>query len=136
MSLLKPSFPVDLPLNVGFFTFHYVSIKTISEKMGFMSVLALHSTMSLLKPGGSRHSDESEENFTFHYVSIKTGENYAELEHTYFFTFHYVSIKTISQIKKCNCDCSLHSTMSLLKRRQGTLCFFITSTLYIPLCLY
>ncbi len=101
-----------------------------------MSVLALHSTMSLLKPGGSRHSDESEENFTFHYVSIKTGENYAELEHTYFFTFHYVSIKTISQIKKCNCDCSLHSTMSLLKRRQGTLCFFITSTLYIPLCLY
>ena len=81
-----------------------------------MSVLALHSTMSLLKPGGSRHSDESEENFTFHYVSIKTGENYAELEHTYFFTFHYVSIKTPARhfMFFHNID-SLHSTMSLLK---------------------
>ena len=82
--------------------------------MGFMSVLALHSTMSLLKPGGSRHSDESEENFTFHYVSIKTGENYAELEHTYFFTFHYVSIKTYLRLYV----------------------WTVKSKLYIPLCLY
>mgnify|MGYP006908473077 CR=1 FL=1 len=83
-----------------------------------MSVLALHSTMSLLKPGGSRHSDESEENFTFHYVSIKTGENYAELEHTYFFTFHYVSIKTQTGKQIAIVIIPLHSTMSLLKQLQ------------------
>ena len=62
--------------------------------MGFMSVLALHSTMSLLKPGGSRHSDESEENFTFHYVSIKTDMS--------------LFIKYVVT--------PLHSTMSLLKQ--------------------
>ena len=59
-----------------------------------MSVLALHSTMSLLKPGGSRHSDESEENFTFHYVSIKTDMS--------------LFIKYVVT--------PLHSTMSLLKQ--------------------
>ena len=81
-----------------------------------MSVLALHSTMSLLKPGGSRHSDESEENFTFHYVSIKTLSREEIIAQSQNFTFHYVSIKTDMSLFIKYVVTPLHSTMSLLKQ--------------------
>ena len=97
---------------------------------------SLHSTMSLLKPSVSYDEHTHGNIFTFHYVSIKTSVSYDEHTHGNIFTFHYVSIKTQIMQARWAIRATLHSTMSLLKRRQGTLCFFITSTLYIPLCLY
>ena len=49
MSLLKPTIWPKANNITSCFTFHYVSIKTQHRKYGYDVILALHSTMSLLK---------------------------------------------------------------------------------------
>ena len=75
------------------FTFHYVSIKSLSAQVQPTAESNLHSTMYLLNP-------DVEDNhvhgniFTFHYVSIKSDKEEAHHTDINEFTFHYVSIKS------------------------------------------
>ena len=84
-------------LNLGVFTFHYVSIKS--------------NVATAKNPTSTR--------FTFHYVSIKSALFTFEFRATGIFTFHYVSIKSeISTVIKMQRS-YLHSTMYLLNLRQS-----------------
>ena len=92
MFLLKLSH-IPCMTDESFFTFHNVSIKTVSRKDG----------------------RESSEHFTFHNVSIKTSIDSTRKEVSALFTFHNVSIKTRMPGQKQILQSSLHSTMFLLK---------------------
>ena len=105
---------VPLPIVDGvYFTFHYVSIKTMIERGIKQKELALHSTMSLLKPNSSYTASGS------------------------FTTLHSTMslLKRQLAMRSIHTGISLHSTMSLLKRGIcNEKCNYIV--LYIPLCLY
>ena len=67
-----------------YFTFHYVSIKTVHLCSHASNGRILHSTMYLLK----RRRIENIQvtiTFTFHYVSIKTDKSDVDLEVTAFY---------------------------------------------------
>ena len=81
--------------------------------------------------------------FTFHYVSIKTCFRSATMKVLQTFTFHYVSIKTARDISIFLQRITLHSTMSLLKRRSRFLripdpisTLHSTMSLLKPICIY
>ena len=70
-------FLVGMPIAIFLFTFHYVSIKSITDYSNCKKFLE----------------------FTFHYVSIKSdgADHYRHYRPQ--FTFHYVSIKSLEQQK-------------------------------------
>ena len=80
-------------LGINVFTFHYVSIKTLTDMQREMRKVL----------------------FTFHYVSIKTSLHTSSAITFPLFTFHYVSIKTVSPEYTALPIVYLHSTMYLLK---------------------
>ena len=116
MFLLNRYFTKGLSILTFLFTFHYVSIKSLTSAIKGDALGNLHSTMFLLNPQpyASRGGSSA---FTFHYVSIKSKSPkpsslslYVYLHSTMFllnrnsrkapipvakeFTFHYVSIKS------------------------------------------
>ena len=116
------------------FTFHNVSISTITELHQEISVPTLHSTMYLfllswrieqLQSYLSLHSTmylflpmkerdiKAIINFTFHNVSISTVLSYYDVVDKDSFTFHNVSISTKFLLNKYRQDKPLHSTMYL-----------------------
>ena len=56
----------------GIFTFHYVSIKSLSVYIVYMHIANLHSTMYLLNLNNANYDAFWANPFTFHYVSIKS----------------------------------------------------------------
>ena len=102
---IKPAF---------YFTFHNVSINTVTRLPGYHAVKStLHSTMFLLIQMWSYHNRLQVHIFTFHNVSINT---------------------RIKHLIRCK-DRSLHSTMFLLiPVRSYPL--YSECTLYIPQCFY
>ena len=85
--------PSSLGRQLNVFTFHYVSISTLTI---FLS--------SSLYPI-----------FTFHYVSISTKSPITSEISPYEFTFHYVSISTCPQWLRLQPGSYLHSTMYLFQ---------------------
>ena len=75
------------------FTFHYVSISTISSDSATVAEIHLHSTMYLFQHNNSV-TIQLLSAFTFHYVSISTTMRAAKQSIPFQFTFHYVSIST------------------------------------------
>ena len=113
MYLLNLATITSKVLNPIEFTFHYVSIKS----MGKATAQGIKSA------------------FTFHYVSIKSDNaqhNYQGLQK---FTFHYVSIKSNGLASTAGDVTDLHSTMYLLNPTAGD-AGFLTTHIYIPLCIY
>ena len=76
------------------FTFHYVSIKSISQVLHWLYFLHLHSTMYLLNQNTFPFRFFVSLLFTFHYVSIKSVHRMYDYKQEFSFTFHYVSIKS------------------------------------------
>ena len=66
-------------ITVDKFTFHYVSIKSLTNNAKFKEKFG----------------------FTFHYVSIKSEWKIISIKSLQRFTFHYVSIKSNSSLKHC-----------------------------------
>ena len=105
--------PSSLGRQLNVFTFHYVSISTLTI---FLS--------SSLYPI-----------FTFHYVSISTKSPITSEISPYEFTFHYVSISTCPQWLRLQPGSYLHSTMYLFQLFSWIIRIrFII--IYIPLCIY
>ena len=71
MYLLKPNQPQSTVSTKIEFTFHHVSIKTVSAGRNYINDHNSHSTMYLLKPNPPITIVSLPE-FTFHHVSIKT----------------------------------------------------------------
>ena len=118
------------------FTFHYVSIKTVTHYDDCFPIRYLHSTMYLLKPAVAVAIAVAPCTFTFHYVSIKTITSIATLHMCNIFTFHYVSIKTRKMLRWRSLWFHLHSTMYLLKPTVGGTAYCKGIYIYIPLCIY
>ena len=97
------------------FTFHYVSIKTVSEYKEAQNEMHLHSTMYLLKRIRHLYSLISVAAFTFHYVSIITLIFVIKnLKHSYLHSTMYL-LKPNGQVDVAHEYINLHSTMYLLK---------------------
>ena len=139
------------------FTFHHVSIKTVTvtPSSATLSVFTFHHVS--IKTDWKSRMCLADLIFTFHHVSIKTAEQKASmhsrmiyLHSTMYllkrmrlirrpmwitFTFHHVSIKTGITGKPFQRYINLHSTMYLLKRKiWKTLSEVIR--IYIPPCIY
>ncbi len=98
------------------FTFHNVSINTLSWLRRRQLYLSLHSTMFLLIHRVV-HTTHIVIVFTFHNVSINTGNWDKETKtYTVTFTFHNVSINTTCFLSGVQRVTTLHSTMFLLIR--------------------
>ena len=95
------------------FTFHYVSISTMSADTVMKNRLI----------------------FTFHYVSISTFRVYDIPVMVYQFTFHYVSISTPSRSGFFSMNAYLHSTMYLFQRTNESdfrrRLIYLHSTMYL-----
>ena len=115
MSLLKQTSPRRSCRKGQYFTFHYVSIKTIFRCKYILQFATLHSTMSLLKHGNAVDVTVARITFTFHYVSIKTTSR----ESTVMVSITLHSTMSLLKLRRREVICvrqsSLHSTMSLLK---------------------
>ena len=129
------------------FTFQYVSIKTLSVSNARTSFLIylhsnmfllrqkkiiraynveknLHSNMFLLRRWTVLSSSRKADQFTFQYVSIKTTIILSIFVNPLKFTFQYVSIKTKLYITSGVRWPYLHSNMFLLRRFCGGLAGF------------
>ena len=117
------------------FTFHYVSISTITPMVALVRPLHLHSTMYLFQLHSRsfilisfiiyiplciyfnpirKAAAKKPSKFTFHYVSISTILTKYAIQYIKQFTFHYVSISTLSAV--------VRPILMIL--------------IYIPLCIY
>ena len=117
------------------FTFHYVSISTITPMVALVRPLHLHSTMYLFQLHSRsfilisfiiyiplciyfnpirKAATKKPSKFTFHYVSISTILTKYAIQYIKQFTFHYVSISTLSAV--------VRPILMIL--------------IYIPLCIY
>ena len=158
MSLLLPVLSTEIIEAMCLFTFHYVSITTVTANNYFKvnTDFTFH-YVSIT----TQYTDDRNYNallfFTFHYVSITTGDIREGPLDDMLFTFHYVSITTANANIVVTREASLHSTMSLLLPNTQrvhyraemslhstmSLLLLIQAAeirlnwhLYIPLCLY
>ena len=113
MSLLNHNRITPIELQIHFFTFHNVSIKSNCIIIHRLCHFPLHSTMSLLNLFS-----------LFHALLLSV------------FTFHNVSIKSHTPLCFHNVHRTLHSTMSLLNHKHRKLSRPSLTFLYIPQCLY
>ena len=140
------------------FTFHHVSIKTLTHlkkrkaviyshstmyllKLTRLIIFDLwlfdsHSTMYLLKPSNTGTDTTTKSyTFTFHHVSIKT-RNKGMFRNM---SFHSHStmylLKRLTHLKKRKAVIYSHSTMYLLKRKCGCAMRY-ESDIHIPPCIY
>ena len=134
MFLLNPEV-VSFDYTDAEFTFHYVSIKSMSIRQLLVNLVeftfhyvSIKSMLSVLNYG-------IESEFTFHYVSIKSIFIYSSYVVVSSFTFHYVSIKSLKVMRNWQSVLNLHSTMFLLNRKVKCKDLVITG-IYIPLCFY
>ena len=95
MYLLNQLPSAQMQRGVPWFTFHYVSIKSINPTQHLNQIYYLHSTMYLLNLHGLVFPFLPQAQFTFHYVSIKSPLPIVDRQQIVWFTFHYVSIKSI-----------------------------------------
>ena len=127
---------MQLRTRVNGFTFHYVSIKSLTASHDQYVCVDLHSTMYLLNPNAFCMYSIFPSRFTFHYVSIKSELVRHQMSGLIKFTFHYVSIKSGKTV--INITVNVTFTFHYVSIKPVTCCRISKTCIiiYIPLCIY